>query len=54
MITILKETPKDPITLMGRRAGVCWGGDINNEEKNYKGAWTASAPAITGFWSTSM
>ncbi len=36
MITILKETPKDPITLMGRRAGVCWGGDINNEEKNYK------------------
>lgn len=36
MITILKETPKKPITLMGERAGVCWGADINNEEKNYK------------------
>ena len=36
MITILPETPEKPITLMGQRAGVCWGADITNEEKNYK------------------
>lgn len=36
MITILKETPRNPITLMGERAGVCWGGDITDPEKNYK------------------
>lgn len=36
MITILEETSKNPITLMGQRAGVCWGGDIQNPEKNYK------------------
>ena len=36
MITILKETPKNPITLMGERAGVCWGADTDNKEKNYK------------------
>ena len=35
-ITILPETTKDPISLMGRRAGVCWGGDITDAEKNYK------------------
>ena len=36
MITILKETTKNPITLMGERAGVCWGGDIADPEKNYR------------------
>lgn len=36
MITILPETTKDPISLIGRRAGVCWGVDIADEEKNYK------------------
>ncbi len=36
MITILQETPKNPITLMGARAGVCWGADINDDEKNYR------------------
>ena len=36
MITILKETTRTPITLMGERAGVCWGADISKEEKNYK------------------
>jgi thymidylate synthase (FAD) len=35
-ITILKETPKNPISLMGERAGVCWGADITDAEKNYK------------------
>lgn len=35
-VTILPETTKDPISLMGRRAGICWGADISNPEKNYK------------------
>jgi thymidylate synthase (FAD) len=35
-ITILPETTKDPISLMGRRAGVCLGGNIADPEKNYK------------------
>lgn len=35
-ITILEETTKNPITLMGKRAGVCWGADISDDEKNYK------------------
>lgn len=35
-ITILPETTKDPISLIGRRAGVCWGTDISDEEKNYR------------------
>lgn len=35
-VTVLQETTKDPISLIGRRAGICWGADISNEEKNYK------------------
>ena len=35
-VTIISETPKNPITLMGERAGVCWGADITDCEKNYK------------------
>ena len=35
-ITILPETTKNPITLMGQRAGVCWGGNTTEDEKNYK------------------
>ena len=35
-ITILEETTKNPITLMGKRAGVCWGADITDDAKNYK------------------
>ena len=35
-VTILPETTKNPITLMGARAGVCWGADISNNEKNYR------------------
>lgn len=34
-VTIIKETPKNPITLMGERAGVCWGANIDDAEKNY-------------------
>lgn len=35
-ITILPETTKKPITLMGARAGVCWGANVSDDEKNYK------------------
>ena len=35
-ITILPETTKNPITLIGHRAGVCWGADVTDNKKNYK------------------
>jgi thymidylate synthase (FAD) len=35
-IIILPETTQDPISLMGRRAGICWGADITNPQKNYE------------------
>lgn len=35
-VIILPETTKNPITLIGERAGYCWGGDVSNPEKNYK------------------
>lgn len=35
-VTILPETTKDPISLMGRRAGICWGADITDPEKNFR------------------
>ena len=34
-ITILPETTKNPITLMGAR-GCCWNTNISDDEKNYK------------------
>lgn len=35
-VTILEETTKNPISLMGKRAGVCWGSDITDPGKNYR------------------
>lgn len=35
-VTILEETTKNPITLIGKRAGICWGADITDDKKNYK------------------
>lgn len=35
-ITIFPETTKKPITLIGHRAGVCWGADVSDDEKNYR------------------
>ena len=35
-ITILPETIKNPISLAGKMAGVAYGSDITNDEKNYK------------------
>ena len=35
MIKILeKRTEKDPLTHIGENAGICWGADISDEEKN--------------------
>ncbi len=35
-IIILEETTKNPITLIGKRAGVCWGADVTDDLKNYR------------------
>lgn len=35
-ITILPETTKNPISLIGERAGVCWNADTSDSAKNYK------------------
>jgi len=38
-IIILPETTKQPITLIGERAGICCGADTSDPEKNYKRGW---------------
>ena len=35
-VTIMSQTPKNPITLMGECAGPAYGSDTSNPEKNYK------------------
>lgn len=35
-IIVLPETTKNPITHIGQIAGVCWGSDTSDKEKNYK------------------
>lgn len=35
-VIVLEETTKDPITLIGKRAGVCWGADVTDDSKNYR------------------
>ena len=35
-IIIQEETTKNPITLIGKEAGICYGSDVSNSEKNYK------------------
>lgn len=35
-VTILPETTKKPIILIGKRAGICWGSDTLDDAKNYK------------------
>lgn len=39
MITVLPETTRHPITLIGQRAGICWGADTSDAEKNYRRGW---------------
>ena len=36
VVTILQETTKHPITLIGQRAGICYDADITSLNKNYK------------------
>ena len=35
-VIIQSLTTEKPISVMGMEAGICWGGDVTNEEKNYK------------------
>lgn len=35
-VVIQNYTTKEPITMIGYEAGVCWGSDTSNREKNYK------------------
>lgn len=35
-IIVHEETTKNPISLAGKCAGLCWGGNTANQEKNYK------------------
>lgn len=35
-ITIQSATTKNPITLIGMEAGLCWGADTTDDNKNYK------------------
>lgn len=36
IVTITEDTCKNPITMIGKYAGACWGSDTNDDEKNYK------------------
>ena len=38
-VIILPETTKQPISLMGERAGICWGADTSDPAANYKRGW---------------
>lgn len=38
-VTILPETTRKPITMIGRMSGVCVGADTTDDEKNYKRGW---------------
>ena len=35
-VIIQDFTTKNPISMIGVEAGVCWGADTSNQEKNYK------------------
>ena len=36
MVTIQNYTEKNPISMIGYEAGVCWGADVSDSAKNYK------------------
>ena len=38
-VIILPDTTREPITKIGEMAGVCWGADTSDPEKNYKRGW---------------
>jgi len=35
-VFIQPETTKNPISLIGKEAGICYGANTENEERNYK------------------
>lgn len=35
-VIILPETTKNPLSLIGERAGICWNADVSDDEKNIK------------------
>ena len=35
-VGIFPETTKNPITLIGHRAGICYGSDVSDPQKNYQ------------------
>lgn len=35
-VIVQDRTTVDPITLIGEEAGICWGADITDKEKNYR------------------
>ena len=35
-VIIKEETTRNPITMIGKFAGTCWGADTTNDEKNYR------------------
>lgn len=35
-VIIQEETTRDPISLIGKEAGICWGANTQKEERNYK------------------
>ena len=35
-VIILPETPKNPLSIIGERAGICWNADVSDDEKNIK------------------
>ena len=36
VVIVQPDTTKNPISLIGLEAGICWGANIEDEEKNYK------------------
>lgn len=38
-VKILDQTTRQPITLIGQMAGVCWGADTSDPAKNYRRGW---------------
>ena len=36
IIIVQEETTKNPITLIGKEAGICWGANVEDPKKNYK------------------
>lgn len=38
-VTILDTTTTNPISLIGERAGICWGADTSSRVKNYQRGW---------------